>query len=388
MTARVVRAFAFGFSIILLAIHLQSRSLNSPAVGAVIAVGLVSASLTGLAAAAAANRFGRRVTLAAIGVGMCMTGLDIALAHPFWLLILSGLTGMLGASGTDLGPFLVVEQAVLTQAAQPAGRNRAFARYSLTGALAAALGGLAASAGTTLMRTEAFFILFAILGLATAAIPLLLSSHVESVDERSEPAFGSLRPIIGLASLFALDSLGNGLVVNSVLVYWLHIRFGASSTVLGPAFAAMSILGALSFEASGRLADRIGLINTMVFTHVPSQILLVVVPFMPGLGWALLVLLLRSLVVQMDQPARQAYVVSIVKPSERSGALAITGTLRGLASTAGPVITGVAIQAAALGIPFFLGGSLKFLYDIGLYVGFRRRPGGHETIHRKAPQQD
>jgi predicted MFS family arabinose efflux permease len=140
----------------------------------------------------------------------------------------------------------------------------------------------------------------------------------------------------------------------------------------------MSILGAASFELSGRLADRIGLVNTMVFTHLPSNVALFMVPFAPSLPVAIAILVVRSTLVQMDQPARQAYVVSVVKPNERSGALAVTGAVRGVANGAGPVITGAAIQAASLGLPFFLGGALKVLYDVGLYVGYRRRFGEHE----------
>jgi hypothetical protein len=194
----------------------------------------------------------------------------------------------------------------------------------------------------------------------------------------SAPVFGSLRPLLGLSALFAIDSLGGGLVVNSVIAYWLHVRFGAPLSVLGPSFGAMSLLTALSFEFSGRIADRIGLVNTMVFTHLPSNLLLILVPFAPGLAWAIGILLLRATVVSMDQPARQAYVVSIVKATERSGAIALTGALRGIFQAVGPVITGVAIQAAAYSFPFIVGGSLKSLYDVGLFIGFRRRFGEHE----------
>jgi MFS family permease len=380
IVARVLRAFGFGFSAVLLGFHLQSRQLNPFEIGVVFAIGLSAASLSGLLAAAAASKFGRRTTLAGIGVLMAVCGLGLAVGNAPVVLSLAALTGMMGVAGTDLGPFLPVEQAVLAQVTNDARRNRAFARYSVTGALAGAAGGFAAAGGTTLTRTEAYFAVFAGIGLVTAVIPLFLSARVEG--ERNAPVFGSFRPLLGLSALFALDSLGNGLVVNAVVIYWLHVRFGASPATLGPTFAVMSLLGAASLELSGRLADRIGLINTMVFTHLPSNLFLIAVPFAPGLPWALGLLILRSLVVQMDQPARQAYVVSIVKPSERAGALAITGAVRGVASGVGPVVTGLAIQSAALGIPFFVGGALKSLYDVGLYLGYRRHPGDHETAHQ------
>lgn len=377
LAGRVLRAFGFGFAAILLGIHLQSRGLAPGEVGLVLAVGLAAGSLTGLLSAAAAGTYGRRTALAATGVLMAVCGLVLAFATSPWLLVLAGLTGMMGVANTDVGPFLAVEQAILAQTASPQQRNRTFARYSLTGALAGAAGGLAAGAATGLIRTQTFFLLFAALGVATAIVPLLLSPGVEG--EPNAPVFGSLRPLLGLSALFALDSLGGGLVVNSVLVYWLHIRFGASPAVLGPTFAAMSLLAALSFELSGRIADRIGLVRTMVFTHLPSSLLLLTIPFAPALGWAIGILLFRSAMQSMDIPARQAYIVSIVKPAERSGALAFTGAVRGIAQSFGPAITGAAIQAAALGIPFLLAGSIKSAYDVALYFGFRRRFGDHEV---------
>jgi MFS family permease len=379
IASRVMRAVGFGFAAVLLGVHLQSRRLTPVEIGVVLAVGLSAASLSGLLAAGAAARVGRRATLAAIGSLMALCGLLLAIGTGPVLPLLAGLTGMMGAAGTDLGPFLAVEQAVLAQATDQVGRNRAFARYSVTGALAGALGGVVAGGGTDLARTQIYFAVFAAIGVVTGLIPLLLSSNVES--ERHSPVFGSLRPLLGLSALFAVDSLGNGLVVNSVVIFWLHVRFGAGPATLGPAFALMALLGAASLELSGRLADRIGLINTMVLTHLPSNLLLLTVPFAPGLLWALAILVVRSLVVQMDQPARQAYVVSIVKPGERAGALALTGAVRGVANGVGPVVTGLAIQSAALGIPFFVGGTLKSLYDVGLYFGFRRRPGDHEVSH-------
>jgi MFS family permease len=377
MAARVARAFGFGFSAVLVAVHLQWRGLSPPQIGLALSIGLAAASLTGLVAAPAAARFGRRVTLACIGLLMAACGFDLAFATQVWAIVLAAATGMIGAASTDLGPFLAVEQAMLTQASDAPGRNRAFARYSLTGGLAAAVGGFAAALGTDLERTQGFFVAFGVVGLVTALLPLLLSKGVEGVSEG--PVFGSVRPLIGLSALFALDSLGNGLVVNAVIAYWLHVRFGASPAILGPGFAVMSLLGAGSFELAGRLADRIGLVNTMVFTHLPSNLLLFLMPFAPTLPVAIAILVLRSTVVQMDQPARQAYIVSIVKPRERSGALAITGAVRGVANGVGPVATAAAIQAASLGIPFFVGGALKCLYDLGLYLGYRRRLGDHET---------
>ena len=377
IVARVIRAFGFGFAAILIGVHLQSRMLSPTEIGVALATGLLAASLSGLLSAAAGAHFGRRKTLAAIGLLMALSGCVLAFATQHWLLMIVGLTGMMGIAGTDNGPFSAVEQAMLTQTATASNRNLAFARYSLTGALAVAAGGFVAAAGTSPTRTEMFFAVFALLGIATAVIPLFLSPEVEG--EVDAKAFGNLKPLIGLSALFAVDSFGTGLVTSSVLVYWLHIKFGATPEVLGPVFGVMSLLAALSFELSGRIANRIGLINTMVFTHLPSNLLLVLVPFVPSLGWALAILVARSTIVSMDQPARQAYVVSIVPPNERGGAIAVTGAARGVASAAGPVITGAAIQASSFAFPFVTAGVLKALYDLALYVGFRRRFGDHEA---------
>ena len=372
--ARGARAFAFGFSAVLLGVHLERDGLSPPEIGVTLGIGLAAASLTGLGSALLAGRIGRRVTLSLIGVAMAFTGVDLALARQPALLMLSGLTGMLGAASVDYGPFAAVEQAVLAETATPGGRNRAFGRYSLTGGLFNAAGGLSTA---FFGGTRAFFLLYAAIGLATAALPLAMSSRVEG--EPAPRVFGSFRPLAGLAALFALDSLGGGFVANAVIAYWLHARFGAGPELLGPIFAGVAILQALSYEVSGRLADRIGLVNTMVFTHLPSNVLLLLVPFAPSLPWAVGLLLARFALSQMDVPARQAYIVSIVPPGERAGAVAMTGAVRGVAMSFGPALAGVAIGAAAFGFPFFAGGGLKVIYDMALYAGFRNRRAEHET---------
>jgi len=374
--ARGLRAFGFGFSAVLIGVHLEHRGLSPALIGLTLGIGLAAASLSGLASAALAARWGRRRILAAAGGLMALTGLDLALANEPSFLVLAGLTGMLGAASVDLGPFASVEQAVLTETVPASGRNVAFARYSLTGGLFNAAGGLAATLATSASSGQVFFFLYTVIGVATAVLPLFMSSHVEG-DDRG-PAFGRVRPLLGLAALFALDSLGGGFVANAVVAYWLHVRFGVGASVLGPVFAAVAILQALSYEVSGRLANRIGLINTMVFTHLPSNVLLLLVPFSPSLPWAIGILLARFTLSQMDVPARQAYVVSIVPPAERAGAVAMTGAVRGVAQSFGPALAGIAIGVAAFGVPFFAAGGLKIVYDLALFSGFRNRRASHE----------
>jgi MFS family permease len=375
-SVRFLRAVAFGFSAVLIGLYLQDRHLGALQIGILLAVGFAAAAITGLFAANASSRFGRRPTLAIAGILMLACGVVLALATQYWLFLVAALTGMLGVAGTDTGPFLAVEQAVLTEATSSAARNRAFGRYSLTGALAGSVGGLLASFGSDVTRIQLLFVFYGLIGLLTGVLPLFLSSGIEG--EIRGPTFGNLRPLIGLSALFGIDSFGSGLVARSILAYWLHLKFGASPAVLGPTFAAMQLLGAFAFELAGRLADRIGLINTMVFTHLPSNLLLLAFPFLPNLWWAVGLLIIWSAAQSMDVPARQAYVVSIVKPNERSGAVAVTGLARGVASAAGPAITGAAIQSAALGTPFIVAGVTKALYDIALYIGYRRRKAEHE----------
>jgi MFS family permease len=374
--ARGLRGFGFGFSAVLIGVHLERRGLSPGLIGLTLGLGLAAASLSGLASASLAARFGRRRALSIAGWLMALTGLDLALAGQPALLVAAGLTGMLGAASVDLGPFASVEQAVLAEAVTPAARNVAFGRYSLTGGLFNAAGGLAASFATGVSGGRAFFLLYAAIGAVTALLPLFMSARVEARGHAV--AFGKLRPLAGLAALFALDSLGGGFVANSVIAYWLHVRFTVDVQVLGPLFAAVATLQALSYEVSGRLGDRFGLVNTMVFTHLPSNLVLLLVPFSPNFAWAAGLLLARYSLSQMDVPVRQAYVVSIVPPEERAGAVAVTGAVRGVAQSLGPVLAGLAIGAASFAVPFFAGGGLKIVYDIALFAGFRNRRAAHE----------
>jgi MFS family permease len=378
LAARVLRSFGFGFVAVLLAVHLEHRGLSPRAIGLVLAIGLLTGSLYGIPLAALAARVGRRAVLAGIGVLMVLTGIDLAFASQPWMLMLAGATGMLGASSVDLGPFLALEQAMLTESVPPHRRNQAFGRYSLTGGLAAACGALAAGLGTNPAGIQILFVVYAAIGVSTAVLPLLLSSRVESSAPGPLLSRTSVRPLAALSVLFAVDALGGGLVIQAVIAYWLHVRFGAGIQVLGPALAAIAFVQAGSYEAASRLADRFGLVRTMVFTHLPSNILLILVPFSPNLAVAVAVLVLRFSIAQMDVPARQAYVASIVPPSERVGALALTGAVRGVAQSIGPALAGIAIQAASFGTPFVVAGSLKIAYDLGLYALFSKRPADHE----------
>lgn len=367
LATRLLRAFAFGFAAVLIGILLEERHLPPEQIGIALAIGLVAASLLGLPAAAAARRFGRRRVLAACGVLMALTGIDLAFATNGTLLTLAGATGMLGAS-VDLGPFLPIEQSMLAESVSGDRQPAAFGHYSLTGGLASAAGAFAAAFASSTQRVQTFFVAFAAIGLATAALPLFVSPRAETAALGPILSRTSLRPLITLSALFTLDALGGGFIVQPVVAYWLHVRFGAGANILGPSFAAIAIAQAASFEVAPLIAKRIGLVRTMVFTHLPSNVLLLLVPFSPSLPIATALLIVRYSISQMDVPTRQAYVVSIVPPAERAGALALTGSVRGVAQALGPVLAGAAIQAAAFGVPFFAGGGLKIAYDVSLYA--------------------
>lgn len=376
--ARLIRAFAFGYGAILVPLQLERRGLPGLGIGIALAVGVLGAGGGSLLWARISRSIGRRRSLSAIGALMALTGLDLALARPWPLLIAAGATGMLGAAAIDLAPYAALEQAVLAESVEPQRRNRAFSRYAMTGGLAVSAGGLSASAAAGGARSDAFFIAYALIGLATAALASLLSPEVEGRPSPAAAAVQARPAVYLLAGLFALDALGGGFVVNSVIAYWLHVRFHAGLEVLGPAFSAIALAQVASYELAGRLADRIGLVITMVATHLPSNVLLLLVPLAPTLPLALALLILRFSLSQMDVPTRQAYVVSIVPSSDRASAAALMTAARGATASIGPAIAGAAIGSASYGLPFVLGGAIKILYDLLLYLGFRRRPAEHE----------
>src|ERR1700674_2665915 len=241
---RLLRSFGFCLIPVLLGLRFEERHLGARQLGAALSIGVLAAALSGLPLAALASKIGRRLVLFAIGLLMAITGEDLALATQPALLVLAGATGMLGASGADLGPYLAIEQAALVDSVPDQRRNRAFARYSLTGGLAIAGGGLVASLGTSPARVEMLFLLFAALGALTATTSLFLSPETAAASPGPIISRASARPLAGLAALFGVDALGGGLVLQTVIAYWLHIRFGAGSALLAPSFALIALVQA------------------------------------------------------------------------------------------------------------------------------------------------
>jgi predicted MFS family arabinose efflux permease len=315
---------------------------------------------------------------------MAATGITYALGAPYPVLLAAALSGTLGATSGEIGPFLSLEQAILPQTCPDLKRTQLFSLYNLQGAVAGSLGALCAGLPALLERwvgmggagaLRLMFILYAALAIATLALFLGLSPQVEAVREGPAPPRTSLQRsrgiVLGLSGLFGLDALAGGFVVQSLIAFWFHRRWGAGPDVLGPVFLAAGLLQAVSFLVAARVAGRIGLLNTMVFTHLPSSVLLMLIPAMPSLELAILCLLARQSLSQMDVPTRQSYLMAVVDPQERTAASSLTNVARNVAQALTPGLAGYAMDALSLGLPFVFGGGLKIVYDLLLLAAFR-----------------
>jgi MFS family permease len=338
---------------------------------------LAGAALVSVVIARYADRVGRRRTYIALLVGMGAAGTVFALTGSVPLLVVAALTGTVSTEVVESGPFTSLEQAMLPQAA--AGRDSAslFGTYNTIATLAGSLGALAAG-GPTLLASSAsqrWLLAYPVAAALALVAASRISPHVEPTDggERTRrPLHRSRGIVLRLSGLFALDSLGGGFVVQTFLAYWFARKFGTSPETLGLVFFAVGILQALSFQAAVRLAGRVGLLNTMVFTHLPSNVLLGLIAFAPNEATAIALLLGRFALSQMDVPTRQAYVVASVDPTERTAAAAYTNTARYVTRPIAPLLAGPIIQFS-LGAPFLIAGGLKIVYDVGLFTLFRRR---------------
>lgn len=384
LTARAVRTFAYGYLSVLLGVYLEAIGLAPWQVGAVLTATLAGSAALTLAFSLIADRYGRRRMLVISAALMAAAGAAFAATTRYPLLILASLTGTVGATSGEVGPFLSLEQAVLPQTADARHRTTLFGVYNTAGAVAGAVGALFAATPAAAerwmgweptMALRAMFVLYAALGVCVLLLLANLSPGVElPVEERDRgrPWLGASQGIVlRLSALFGLDSLAGGFVVQSLIAYWLHVRWGAGPAVLGPVFLGIGLLQAASFLAAPKLAARIGLIKTMVFTHLPSNVLLMLVPAAPTLSWAIVLLLARHTLSQMDVPTRQSYTMAVVAPADRTTAAAATNVTRNVAQAITPVLSGFAMQTVALGLPFVLGGGLKIVYDLMLFATFR-----------------
>jgi len=373
---RFTRLVAYGALSVVLVLYLTTLGLGPSQIGLLLTLTLVGDTLVSLWLTTRADRFGRRRTLIIGAALMAAAGLTFALTANFVFLVIAGTVGVISPSGNEVGPFLPIEQAALAQVVPTDLRTELFAWYTLAGALATAIGSLSAGVVSQTRPYRAVLLLYAVLGMVLAIWFTALSPAVEQVAPERSAFLGlgpSRRIVLRLAGLFALDSFAGGFVVQSFAAYWFYLRFGANPATLGAIFFGANLLAGLSALLAARLAARFGLVRTMVFTHLPSNVLLILVPLMPTLALATLVLFMRFSISQMDVPTRQSYLMAVVRPEERSAAGGVTGVARTIGAAVAPVFAGLLFaQPALINVPFFVAGTLKIVYDVLLYRGFAR----------------
>jgi MFS family permease len=380
LVARALRDFGDGLVAVLLPAYLLSLGFGAGAVGVVATVALLGSAVMTLGVGLAGARVDPRLLLLLASLLMAATGLGFALAAGFLAIVVVALFGTINPSAGSASVFAPLEHALLTHAVADARRTATFARYSLVGAFAAAAGALAAAGPEVLTASgmtegaalRAAFLLYAALGvaclLAYRALPAL---PAEERRARHAPLGPSRGIVLRLAALFSVDSFAGGLAVQSLLALWLFERFGLSLAEAGLFFFWSGVLSAFSFPVAAWLAARIGLVNTMVFTHIPSSLCLIAAVLAPQVEIALGLLLLRAALSQMDVPTRSSYVVAVVTPAERTAASSFTTVARSLAAAAGPTLAGALYAAGYAALPFIICGVLKILYDLALLAAFR-----------------
>jgi MFS family permease len=390
-TTRSFRLFAYGLVSVALVLHLAAAGLSEGQIGLLLTLTLLGDAAISLWITTRADRAGRRRMLLLGALLMIVAGILFASTRSFWLLLLAATFGVISPSGNEVGPFLAVEQAALAQAIPSERRTGVFAWYNLAGSLATALGSLVGGAladglqGSGVSALGSYQVLaagYALLGTGLAVLFLRLSTSAEAprASEPPAPRTGfhlglqtSRNKVFKLAGLFTLDSFAGGFVVQAFVAYWFQRRFGVSPSTLGAIFFGANLLAGLSALTASWVARRIGLLATMVATHIPSNVLLFLVPLMPSLAWAIAVLLLRFSISQMDVPTRQAYTMALVPAGERSAAAGVTGIARTVGASLSPMIAGPLYASAALAsLPFLLAGGLKIVYDLLVWRTFRK----------------
>jgi MFS family permease len=386
---RIARLFAYGFLSVVLVLYLAQVGLNEVQIGALLTLTLIGDTIISLWITTSADRIGRQRMLIAGAALMIFAGVLFALTRNFVLLLIAATIGVISPSGYEVGPFLSIEQAGLSEIIPNERRTQVFAWYNLVGSFATALGSLAGGSlaqalqglGTKpLLSYRAVVIGYAAIGLLLGLLFTQLSSAVEvsqiaNASQKLKSRFGLHRSrsvVFKLSALFSIDAFAGGFVLQSILAYWFHVRYNVEPGLLGSIFFGANILAGISALTAAWVASKIGLIRTMVFTHIPSNILLILVPLMPNLPLAIAVLLMRFSISQMDVPTRQSYTMAVVSPDERSAAAGITGIARTTGASLSPIITGPLLaKAALLSFPFFVSGGLKIIYDLLLYRSFR-----------------
>lgn len=399
-TTRIVRLFCYGFLSLLLALYLAQVGLTDPQIGLLFSLTLAGDAAVSLWLTTSADRFGRRRTLQIGALLMLGAGLVFILTDNIVLLMAAAIVGVISPSGNEIGPFLPVEQAGLSQIVPSQKRTQVFAWYNLAGSFATATGALCGGWVVQILQGRGWLALdayrvvlgaYAAGGLVLTLLFLTLSPAVE-VQEKAPVGtrlvlglHRSRAVVLRLSALFALDAFAGGLILQSMIAYWFHIKFGVDTGLLGSLFFGANVLAGISALLAVPLAKRFGLINTMVFTHVPSNLLLILVPLMPNLPLAIGLLLARFSISQMDVPTRQSYTMAVVSADERSAAAGVTGIARSVGASLAPVLTGIFLANPALfSLPFFLCGGLKLVYDLALYRSFKAVKPPEETLSQSA----
>ena len=386
-STRIIRLFCYGFLSVVLALYLSEAGLTEGQIGLLLTLTLVGDALISLWLTTSADRFGRKRTLILGALLMVGAGVAFILTRNIILLIAAAIIGVISPSGNEIGPFLSVEQAGLTQLISNKRRTQFFAWYNLAGSFATATGALIGGWLAQVLQDNGWTALEAyrvvLIGYALGGFLLfLLFFNLSPAVEVEKAGPETIKRVLGLhrsravvfklSSLFALDAFAGGLLVQSMFAYWFHVRFGVEPGVLGSIFFGANILAGISALLAIRIANKFGLINTMVFTHIPSNILLILVPLMPTLPLAIGILLLRFSISQMDVPTRQSYTMAVVSPDERSAASGITAIARSVGASLSPALTGLLFSMPLLfNVPFFLSGGLKIIYDLLLFREFR-----------------
>jgi MFS family permease len=360
---RAVRMFAYGFLSVILVLYLASIGIDARRIGLLLTLTLIGDVIVSLFLTTRADAFGRRRTLVGGAILMAAAAAVFAITRDFWLLLVAATIGVISPSGNEVGPFLAIEQVALADVAADRDRTSLYAWYNLGGSFATAIGSLAAGEIADLISYRGVIAGYGVLGVALAAMFLFLSPAVNA-QHQATGKIQSRGIIAKLSALFALDSFAGGMVVQSILAWWFYRRFSADPAMLGAIFFGANILAGVSALAAARIAKRFGLLNTMVFTHLPSNVLLLLVPFMPTLGLAITVLLLRFSISQMDVPTRQSYIIAVVDPTERTAAAGITGVARTTGAALAPILAVPLVSGSKDWLPFVAAGILKIVYDL------------------------
>jgi len=376
LLTRFIRLFAYGAVSVVLVLYLTGLGIGTQQIGVLFTLTLLGDTVVSLWLSTRADRIGRRRMLIVGALLMASAGIVFALTRNFLVLLAAATIGVISPSGNEVGPFLPIEQAALAHVVPSDRRTSVFAWYTLIGAFATALGSLAAGVLAHRIDYRGVVALYAALGIVLGLVFMRLSTATEVSAPPTRAPFGLSRSrniVVRLAALFALDSFAGGFVVQSFAAYWFYLRFGVDPATLGVIFFGANVLAGVSALVASRMATRFGLIRTMVFTHLPSNVLLILVPLMPNLPLAVAMLFARFSISQMDVPTRQAYLLAVVSPEERSAAGGIAGVARTIGAGLAPIFAGLLFSHPALiNAPFFIAGTLKIVYDLLLYRGFAR----------------